>query len=44
LVNLAATVFLVSYIEGYLFAEEYATKYRYKVDGNQELLALGFLI
>ncbi|MDP1552125.1 MAG: SulP family inorganic anion transporter [Methanobacteriaceae archaeon] len=41
LVTLAATVFLVSYIEGYLFAEEYATKYRYKVDGNQELLALG---
>lgn len=41
LVTLAATVFLVSYIEGYLFAEEYATKYRYKIDGNQELLALG---
>jgi len=41
LVTLAATVFLVSYIEGYLFAEEYAAKYRYKVDGNQELLALG---
>lgn len=41
LITLAATVFLVSYIEGYLFAEEYATKYRYKVDGNQELLALG---
>ena len=41
LLTLAATVFLVSYIEGYLFAEEYAAKYRYKVDGNQELLALG---
>jgi high affinity sulfate transporter 1 len=41
LVTLAVTVFLVSYIEGYLFAEEYATKYRYKIDGNQELLALG---
>ncbi len=41
LVTLAATVFLVSYIEGYLFAEEYAAKYRYKIDGNQELLALG---
>ena len=41
LLTLAATVFLVSYIEGYLFAEEYAAKHRYKVDGNQELLALG---
>lgn len=41
LLTLAATVFLISYIEGYLFAEEYAAKYRYKVDGNQELLALG---
>jgi SulP family sulfate permease len=41
LVTLAATVFLVSYIEGYLFAEEYSAKYRYKIDGNQELLALG---
>jgi len=41
LVTLAATVFLVSYIEGFLFAEEYAAKYRYKVDSNQELLAIG---
>ncbi|PKL66890.1 MAG: SulP family inorganic anion transporter [Methanobacteriales archaeon HGW-Methanobacteriales-1] len=41
LVTLAATVFLVSYIEGYIFAEEYAAKHRYKIDGNQELLALG---
>ena len=41
LLTLAATVFLVSYIEGYLFAEEYAAKHKYKVDGNQELLALG---
>ncbi|MDP3624024.1 MAG: SulP family inorganic anion transporter, partial [Methanobacteriaceae archaeon] len=36
-----ATVFLISYIEGYMFAEEYASKYRYSVDRNQELLALG---
>jgi sulfate permease, SulP family len=41
LFTLAATVFLVSYVEGYLFAEEYAAKYKYKIDGNQELLALG---
>jgi SulP family sulfate permease len=41
LLTLAATVFLVSYIEGYLFASEYATKNKYKIDGNQELLALG---
>lgn len=41
LVTLTATVFLVSYIEGYLFAEEYAIKHRYKVDSNQELLAVG---
>lgn len=41
LVTLAITVFLVSYIEGLLFAEEYASKHRYKVDSNQELLALG---
>lgn len=41
LITLAATVFLVSYIEGFLFAEEYAAKNKYKIDGNQELLALG---
>lgn len=41
LLTLAATVFLISYIEGYIFAEEYAAKHRYKIDGNQELLALG---
>ncbi|PKL66891.1 MAG: SulP family inorganic anion transporter [Methanobacteriales archaeon HGW-Methanobacteriales-1] len=41
LVTLAATVFLISYIEGYIFAEEYASKYRYSIDRNQELLALG---
>lgn len=41
LITLAATIFLVAYIEGYLFAEEYAAKHKYKVDGNQELLALG---
>jgi SulP family sulfate permease len=41
LLTLAATVFLISYIEGFLFAEEYASKYRYNVDMNQELLALG---
>jgi SulP family sulfate permease len=41
LLTLAATVFLVSYIEGFLFATEYASKNKYKVDRNQELLALG---
>lgn len=41
LITLAVTVFLVSYIEGYLFASEYAVKNKYKVDKNQELLALG---
>lgn len=41
LLTLAATVFLVSYIEGFLFASEYAAKNKYKIDGNQELLALG---
>ena len=41
LVTLAATVFLISFIEGYLFASEYAAKNRYKIDKNQELLALG---
>jgi high affinity sulfate transporter 1 len=41
LITLAATVFLISYMEGYLIAAEYATKNRYKIDKNQELLALG---
>ncbi|EKQ51851.1 MAG: high affinity sulfate transporter 1 [Methanobacterium sp. Maddingley MBC34] len=41
LITLAATVFLISYMEGYLFAAEYAAKNRYKIDKNQELLALG---
>lgn len=41
LLTLAATVFLVSYVEGFIFASEYAAKNKYKVDGNQELLALG---
>lgn len=41
LVTLSVTVFLVSYIEGYLFAAEYAAKNRYKIDKTQELLALG---
>ncbi|MGZ7070717.1 MAG: SulP family inorganic anion transporter, partial [Methanobacterium sp.] len=41
LITLAITVFLVSYVEGYLFAAEYAIKNKYKIDKNQELLALG---
>ncbi|MBI4814086.1 MAG: SulP family inorganic anion transporter [Methanobacterium sp.] len=41
LITLAATVFLISYMEGYLFAAEYAAKNKYKIDKNQELLALG---
>lgn len=41
LITLAVTVFLVSYVEGYIFASEYAAKNNYKVDKNQELLALG---
>lgn len=41
LLILATTVFLVSYVEGYLFAAEYAARNRYKIDKNQELFALG---
>ncbi|WP_414469114.1 SulP family inorganic anion transporter [Methanobacterium sp. ACI-7] len=41
LITLAITVFLICYIEGYLFASEYAYKNNYKIDKNQELLALG---
>lgn len=41
LITLATTVFLISYIEGYLFASEYAAKNKYKIDKDQELLALG---
>jgi MFS superfamily sulfate permease-like transporter len=41
LLTLAATVFLVSYVEGYIFASKYAAKNKYKIDKNQELLALG---
>lgn len=41
LITLATTVFLISYMEGYLFAAEYAAKNKYKIDKNQELLALG---
>jgi sulfate permease, SulP family len=41
LITLAASVFLISYMEGYLFAAEYAAKNSYKIDKNQELLALG---
>ncbi len=41
LLTLATTVFLVSYIEGYLFASKYAAVNKYKIDKNQELLALG---
>jgi len=41
LLTLSVTVFLVSYVEGYIFASEYAAKNNYKVDKNQELLALG---
>ncbi|MGZ7096603.1 MAG: SulP family inorganic anion transporter, partial [Methanobacterium sp.] len=41
LITLAITVFLVSYVEGYIFASEYAYKNKYKIDKNQELLALG---
>lgn len=41
LLTLGITVFLISYVEGYLFASEYASRNKYKIDGNQELLALG---
>ena len=41
LLILATTVFLISYVEGYLFASEYAARNKYKIDKNQELLALG---
>ncbi len=41
ILTLAFTVFLIGYIEGFLFASEYAAKNKYKIDRNQELLALG---
>lgn len=41
LLILATTVFLISYVEGYLFAAEYAARNKYKIDKNQELFALG---
>jgi sulfate permease, SulP family len=41
LITLAGAVFLLSYIEGYGVASNYAIKNRYKIDGNKELLALG---
>jgi sulfate permease, SulP family len=41
LITLAGTVFLLSYIESYGVATNYAIKNRYKIDGNRELLALG---
>ena len=41
LLTLSITVFLVSHVEGYLFASEYAAINKYKIDKNQELLALG---
>jgi len=41
MVTLAVTIFLVGYIESYLYATKYATKSKYKIDKNQELLALG---
>lgn len=41
LITLAGAVFLLSYIEGYGVATNYAIKNRYKIDGNSELLPLG---
>ena len=41
LITLGITVFLVSHVEGYLFASQYAAINKYKIDKNQELLALG---
>jgi MFS superfamily sulfate permease-like transporter len=41
LLTLSITVFLVSHVEGYLFASQYASLNKYKIDKNQELLALG---
>jgi sulfate permease, SulP family len=41
IITLAGAVFLLSYIEGYGVASNYAIKNRYKIDGNKELLALG---
>ncbi|MDP3065247.1 MAG: SulP family inorganic anion transporter [Methanobacteriaceae archaeon] len=41
LITLAGAVFLLSYIEGYGVATNYAIKNNYKIDGNKELLPLG---
>jgi high affinity sulfate transporter 1 len=41
LITLAVAVFILSYSEGYGVATNYATKNRYKIDANRELLALG---
>ncbi|WP_414469012.1 SulP family inorganic anion transporter [Methanobacterium sp. ACI-7] len=41
LITLASEVFLLSYIEGYGVASNYAIKNRHKIDGNKELLPLG---
>ncbi len=41
LLTLGITVFLISHVEGYLFASQYASINKYKINKNQELLALG---
>ncbi len=38
---LAFAIFLLSYVEGMSIGTDLSRKYRYKVDANQELLALG---
>ena len=38
----ALAVFLLAYVEGMSMARTFATKHDYRIDANQELLALGF--
>jgi high affinity sulfate transporter 1 len=39
----AMAVFLLAYVEGMSMARTFATKHDYRIDANQELLALGFV-
>ncbi len=42
LLTVAFAAFVLAYIEGMSMARSYASKNKYRVDANQELLALGF--
>jgi sulfate permease, SulP family len=42
LIQGAAAVFMLAYVEGMSMARTFAAKHKYRIDPNQELLALGF--